>query len=117
MLAVSNRLILKTGMWFLAHAAFYAIGAYTVLLLTWKLGLNFWLAFPFAGLIAGTIAMGLGYATSRVKGVYFCIITVAFVEVVRLAIIKTPFFSRITNFWTAGSRGGVIPRTFYHREL
>lgn len=90
-LAMSNRLILVSGSWFMGHAAFYAIGAYGVVLLRAKFGLNFWLAFPLIGLIAGVIALGLGYATSRVKGIPFCLISVAFVEVIRLTIIKTPF--------------------------
>lgn len=91
-LAVSNRLILVSGSWFMGHAAFYAIGAYGVVLLRTKLGLGYWTAFPLIGLIAGVVALGLGYATSRVKGIPFCLISVAFVEVVRLTIMKIPFF-------------------------
>jgi len=87
-LATTNRLILRTGTWFLGHAAFYAIGVYSVLLARQFLGLNYWVALPLSGLSAGLIALGLGYATARVRGVPFCIITVAFVEVVRLTIVK-----------------------------
>jgi branched-chain amino acid transport system permease protein len=90
-LAVSNRLILMSGAWFMGHAAFYAIGAYGLVLLRAKAGINFWIAMPLIGLVAGIIALGLGYATSRVKGIPFCIITVALVEVVRLTIVKTPY--------------------------
>ncbi len=90
-LAISNRLILMSGSWFMGHAAFYAIGAYGVVLLRAKLGLSYWTAFPLIGVTAGVIALGLGYATSRVKGIPFCLISVAFVEVVRLTIIKIPF--------------------------
>ena len=87
-LATTNRLILRTGTWFLGHIAFYAVGAYTVLLARQYLGISYWLALPLAGVMAGLVALGLGYATARVKGVPFCIITVAFVEVVRLTIVK-----------------------------
>jgi branched-chain amino acid transport system permease protein len=90
-LSANSRLMIKGGLWFFAQAAFYAIGAYSLLLFRWKLGLNFWVAFPLAGLVAGFIALGLGYATSRVKEIYFCIISVAFSEVIRFTIIKTPF--------------------------
>jgi len=90
-LAVSNRLILFSGAWFMGHAAFYAIGAYGLVLLRSKAGLNFWMALPLIGLVSGFVAIGLGYATSRIKGIPFCIISVAFVEVVRLTIIKTPY--------------------------
>lgn len=87
-LAVSNRLVLVSGAWFLGHAAFYAIGAYGVVLLRSKAGLDYWAALPIAGLIASAVAVVLGYATSRVRGIPFAIISVAFVEVVRLTIIK-----------------------------
>ena len=87
-LAVSNRLILVSGAWFMGHAAFYAIGAYGVVLLRTKAGLDYWAALPLAGLMASAVALGLGYATSRVRGIPFAIISVAFVEVIRLTIIK-----------------------------
>ena len=61
-LAASNRLILRSGVWFLGTAAFYAVGVYTVLLARQFLGLNYWLALPLAGLAAGLVALGLGYA-------------------------------------------------------
>lgn len=87
-LATSNRLILRTGTWFLGHAAFYAIGVYTVLLARQFLGLNYWAALPLAGLAAGIVALVLGFTTAKVRGVPFCIITVALVEVVRLTIVR-----------------------------
>jgi len=90
-LAVSNRLILVSGAWFMGHAAFYGIGAYGLVLLRSKAGLDYWVAFPLVGLVASIVALALGYATSRVKGIPFCIISVAFVEVVRLTIVKTPY--------------------------
>lgn len=88
MLAVSNRLIMVSGAWFMGQAAFYAVGAYGVVLLRTKAGLDYWTALPLAGLIASAVALALGYATSRVKGIPFAIISVAFVEVIRLTIIK-----------------------------
>jgi branched-chain amino acid transport system permease protein len=87
-LSVSNRLVLVSGAWFMGHAAFYAIGAYGVVLLRSKTGMDYWAALPIAGLIASTVAVALGYATSRVRGIPFAIISVAFVEVIRLTIIK-----------------------------
>jgi branched-chain amino acid transport system permease protein len=85
-LATTNHLILRTGAWFLGHIAFFAIGAFTLLYARSLLGLSYWLAMPLAALITGLVALGFGYATSRVKGIPFCILTVAFVEVVRLTI-------------------------------
>src|ERR1700712_851647 len=47
-----NILVGLTGQISLGHVGFYAIGAYAASILTLK-GVSFWLAFPFAGLVAG----------------------------------------------------------------
>jgi len=86
MLAMSNHLIVKAGLWFLGHIAFLAMGTFFVIYSRQYLGFNYWLALPLAGLFAAGVALGLGYATANVKGMPFCILTVAFVEVVRLTI-------------------------------
>jgi len=91
LLGMSNRLIINSGAWFMGMAAFYAIGAYGLVLLREKVGMDYWSAVPVIGLITAAIALGLGYATSRVRGIPFAIISVAFAEVIRLTIIKTPF--------------------------
>ena len=90
-LATSNRLPFVGGTWHFGHIGFYAIGAYTVLLLVTKLGLSFWLSVPLAGVAAGVIGLGFAYATLRVRGVYFALLTLIFVEVVRLTITYVPF--------------------------
>jgi len=90
-LAAANWLIIVSGAWFMGMAAFYAIGAYGVVMLRLYAGLGYWVAFPLVGLAAGAVALGLGYGTARVKGIPFCLLTVAFVEVVRLSIVKNPF--------------------------
>ncbi len=90
-LAAGNRLIIVSGAWFMGMAAFYAIGAYGVVMLRVYVGLSYWTAFPLVGLAASVVALALGYSTARVKGIPFCLLTVAFVEVVRLSIVKNPF--------------------------
>jgi branched-chain amino acid transport system permease protein len=89
-LATSNRLVYLTGLVHFGHIAFYAMGAYTAVLLVTKLDVSFWFAFPIAGVLAGTIALAFAAATSKVKGFYFTLLTLAFVEVVRLTITFAP---------------------------
>ena len=48
-----NVLLGMTGQISLGHAAFYAIGAYVVAILTTKLDWTFWAALPLAGVVAG----------------------------------------------------------------
>ncbi len=86
MLVTSLRLVFSTGIWHMGQAAFYAIGAYILHFLVVGAGLSFWAALPIAGLGAALVAWGLGTVTLRVKGIYFAILTLAFVEVVRLGI-------------------------------
>lgn len=78
------RLILTTGQLSIAHAAFAAIGAYASTLLVVKVGLNFWLALPLAGMVAAIVAVLVGYPTLKIKGAYFAIMTFALGEVIRL---------------------------------
>ena len=87
-LSIANRLILLSGLWFMGAAGFYAIGAFSLLFLREILGLNYWVSFFLVGLWAGIVALGLGYSTSKAKGIPYAIITVAFVEVVKLSIAK-----------------------------
>ncbi len=78
--------LLHTGMFSVAHAAFMAVGAYASALLTLRLGLNFWAAFPVAGIITAVFAALIGIPTLRAKGTFFLLITFGLNEVVRLGI-------------------------------
>jgi branched-chain amino acid transport system permease protein len=84
MLAGGLRLIMSTGQVSFAHAAFWAIGAYSSALLVMKMGFSFWLALPSAGVICAVISILIGYPCLRLKGPYFFIITLAFGEIARL---------------------------------
>lgn len=84
MLAGGLRLIMSTGQVSFAHAAFWAIGAYSSALLVMKLGLSFWLALPLAGVISAIVSILIGFPCLRLKGPYFFIITLAFGEIARL---------------------------------
>jgi len=85
-----NVLIGLSGQMSLGHVAFYAIGAYTVAILTGSGLLNFWLAWPLA--ILGNAILGglLTLPALRVKGPYLAMITIAFAFVVEHAIIEAP---------------------------
>src|SRR4051812_26082805 len=65
-----NILLGLTGQVSLGHVGFYAIGAYTVAILTTKAGLDFWLAWPIAAAVAGVVGMLLAIPALRVTGPY-----------------------------------------------
>jgi branched-chain amino acid transport system ATP-binding protein len=77
-----NVLVGLTGQVSLGHVGFYAIGAYTVAILTLK-GVSFWIALPLAGLIAGVIGLLLSIPALRVTGPYLAMITIAFAFIVQ----------------------------------
>jgi branched-chain amino acid transport system permease protein len=68
----------------LAHAAFFAMGAYTSALLFVRLKWSMWLGLPAAALVAGLVALALGSVILRTRGHRFIIITVVFAELMRL---------------------------------
>lgn len=78
-LAVSLNLILGyTGQGNLAHSVLFGFGAYTSGLLVMRLGVNFWVTIPIAGIAAIIVGFVVGYATLRLRGVYFALATFAF---------------------------------------
>ncbi len=85
-----NVLIGLSGQMSLGHVAFYAIGAYTVAILTSNETLNFWLAWPLAIAICAVLGGLLALPALRVKGPYLAMITIAFAFVVEHLIIETP---------------------------
>ena len=88
LLALSIYLTLSCGMLALANAAFMGIGAYTSALLTMNYGVSFPLALA-AGMAAPAVmAFVIGKPTLRLSGVYLAMATLAFGEVVRIALLN-----------------------------
>jgi len=84
MLATSLRLSLIVGQLNISHSGFMAIGAYTSALLVMHLQIPFGLGLLCGGLLAVVVSFVIGYPALRLHGVYFALVTVAFVEVIRL---------------------------------
>ena len=88
LLALSIYLTLSCGMLAIANAAFMGIGAYTSAILTMNYGLPFPLAL-LAGMAAPALmAFVIGKPTLRLSGVYLAMATLAFGEVVRIALLN-----------------------------
>jgi branched-chain amino acid transport system ATP-binding protein len=83
-----NVLMGLTGQVSLGHVGFYAIGAYAMALLTTKLGISFWLAWPAAALLAAACGALLALPAVRVKGPYLAMVTIAFGFVVENSIVE-----------------------------
>ncbi len=83
------------GLLDLGYAAFYAVGAYSYALLSTYFHLDFWLALPLGGLLAGCFGFLLGMITLRLKGDYLAIVTLGFIQIIHL----------VLNNWDSLTRG------------
>jgi len=100
------------GLLDLGYVAFFAIGAYTMAILTSPelafFSLSFWEALPFAvlmGVISGVI---LGIPVLKMRGDYLAIATLGFGEIIRILVL-----SDFLRPWLGGAQGvGKIPKAF-----
>lgn len=81
----------------LGHAAFFGVGAYSSALLSLKQGLSPWLTIPLAGLFAAILGLMMGLICQRLRGAYFALATLAFVQIPRV----------LTDNWDALTRGSL----------
>jgi branched-chain amino acid transport system permease protein len=84
LLGLSAWCVLHTGQVSLAQGGFFAIGAYGAGMLTTMFGWPLAAALPVAALVAGAIAVAVGFPALRVKGLMLVVATTAFAEIVRL---------------------------------
>ncbi len=98
-LAMGLVMLLSTGLVTLGSAAYWAVGAYASTLLVMKMGLNFWLALPVSGLIAGMIGLGVGAVIIRLSKVAFTFVTIIIGIIVTLVVGRVEFF---------GGWGGIV---------
>ncbi|HMK79218.1 MAG TPA: branched-chain amino acid ABC transporter ATP-binding protein/permease [Xanthobacteraceae bacterium] len=91
-----NVLLGLTGQISFGHVAFYAIGAYTVGILTTKTALGFWIALPLGTLIAAIAGALLAIPALRVRGPYLAMVTIAFGFVIEQGAVE---WSALTGGW------------------
>ncbi len=94
-LAASLRPSLTCGQLNIGHSAFVSVGAYTSALLAKNLAVPFEISLLCGALLATVVGLAIGYPALRLRGVYFAMVTVAFVEVIRL----------IAQIWVPLTRG------------
>ena len=93
-----NVVVGQAGMLDLGFVAFYAIGAYTVAVLTSAHGeLSWQFAVPVALAAAMVAGVALGTPTLRLRGDYLAIVTLGFGEIIRII--------AVNSNWLGGPRG------------
>lgn len=91
------------GLLSVGQQLFIGIGAYTLVIFSYKLGLNPFLVIPIAGVISLIIAFGVSKVAFRLKGAYFAVGTWVLAETFRL------LFSNVS--WLGGGSGLSITNT------
>ena len=83
-----NIVVGLAGLLDLGYVAFFAIGAYTMALLTapapQHLMWSFWIALPIGIVLAGVTGLLLGAPVLRLRGDYLAIVTLGFGEIIRI---------------------------------
>jgi branched-chain amino acid transport system permease protein len=80
-----NVVVGYAGLLDLGYAAFFAVGAYSVGILTTEFGWNFWATIPVAVIVAMIAGVIIGGPTLRLRSDYLAIVTLGFGEIVRIA--------------------------------
>ena len=80
-----NIVVGYAGLLDLGYAAFFAVGAYTVGILTTHYGVSFWLTLPAAVVMAAIAGVIIGTPTLRLRSDYLAIVTLGFGEIVRFS--------------------------------
>ncbi len=92
------------GQMSLGHAIFYGIGAYTGVMLV-NAGISPWLGMFVGAAIAMIVAIAISYPCFRLRGPFFSLATIAFLEVFRVLALHFPQL-------TGGATGLMIPMKF-----
>jgi branched-chain amino acid transport system permease protein len=98
----------------LGHGAFFAIGGYTLAILSAKFGITFWLAAPIAGFICFGAGFLFGFPALRLAPVYLALATFALALAVPQLLKFKPF-----DPWTGGVQGLILskPAPPFHMPL
>lgn len=79
-----NVVVGYAGLLDLGYAAYFAVGAYCIGILTQTLHLSFWMALPLAGLFAMVLGSFIGFTVLRLRSDYLTMVTLGFGEIIRI---------------------------------
>lgn len=109
-LAISWDMLLRAGQLSFGIAGLFGLGSYAACLLQFFTRIDPLLCILAGAIVAGIMALLLGLATLRLRGMYFAIITLATAEIFRVIIRNLP------EEWAGGAFGVVIPTTIFNGD-
>jgi len=108
-LAITWDMLLRSGQLNFGNSAFVGIGSYTAALLFLNMRIPALPSIVLGGLLAGGVALVLGLAILRLRGLYFAIITLA------LAMLS-PVIARNLPGLTGGAVGRALPEVLFRGD-
>ena len=96
-LALAWNILGLSGSISLGHAAFFGVGAYASALLSIESGVSTWISIPLGGLLSAGLGLVMGLICLRLRGAYFALATLAFVEIPKV----------ITDNWDGLTHGSL----------
>jgi branched-chain amino acid transport system permease protein len=93
-----NLLFGYTGMLSFGHAAFFGAGAYVAGIAIGKFGIPWYAAVPLGILSGGLLAFIIGALSTRTRGIYFSMVTLALAQLVYYVALQA-------SSWTGGENG------------
>src|SRR3989304_7621640 len=100
-----NILVGYTGQISMGHAGFFALGAFTTVILILRWSFPLWIALPIAGFVSSAFGFILGLPALRLKGPYLAIATLGFGMTITTIIKHMEFFG--------GRMGLQAPKLFF----
>jgi len=89
-----NIVVGMAGLLDLGYIAFFAVGAYSMAILSTQYGWTFWMVLPVAAVLAGGIGVVLGAPTLPLRGDYLAIVTLGFGEIIRITLNNLDWLTR-----------------------
>jgi branched-chain amino acid transport system permease protein len=90
----------------LGHGALLAVGAFSAGLATSHAHLPMWLGLPIAGVVAGAVALVIGFPALRLRGLYLAVVTITFGYAMYNSVLRLDVF-------TGGSAGVELTRRLW----
>ncbi len=100
-----NMLTGFSGQISLGNGAFYAIGAYTAVILMTHADIPYWVTPPIAGGVCFFIGLGFGWCVTRLEGIYLALATYG-LAIATPQVLKLDALER----WTGGPQGIVLTK-------
>lgn len=105
-LAVTWDMILRSGQLSFGTAGFFGLGSYAAVLLFQRAGIDPLLTILLGGLFAGIVALLVGLAVLRLRGMYFAIVTLALATIFAVVVRNIPQL-------TGGPEGLMLPSVIF----